>query len=60
MIESSRELDLALKAIRPEARGKLRVEHLERYRAIVPEIAREVDRGHPAAAKLALEHVAIS
>ena len=36
------------------------MQHLERDRPVVPEVAGEVDRGHPAAAELALEHVALA
>jgi hypothetical protein len=35
-------------------------QHLERDLAVVPHIMREVDRGHAALAKLALDAVAIS
>ena len=42
----------------PSAAAELGVEHLERDRAVVPEVLGEVDRGHAAAAELALERVA--
>ena len=42
----------------PSDCGELGVEHLERDRAVVLEVVREVDRGHAAAAELAVEGVA--
>ena len=47
--------DLAQKALGAERGGELGLEHLERDRAAVLEVAGEVDRGHAAAAELALE-----
>ena len=42
----------------PSDGGQLGMEHLERDRPVVLEVAGEVDRGHAAAAELALEQVA--
>ena len=53
------ELDLAEEALRPERQGKLGVEDLERDPAVVLEVAREPDRGHAAAAELALERIVV-
>ena len=39
--------------------GELGAQHLERDLAIVPEVVRQVDRGHPALAQLALDPVAV-
>jgi hypothetical protein len=36
------------------------VENLERHRAIVPEIARQIHGGHATAPELALEEVAVA
>ena len=47
------------KALGAETCGKLGVENLQRDRAVVPEVVGEIDRGHSAAAELALEHVAV-
>ena len=41
----------------PSEAAELGVEHLERDRAVVLEVARQEDRRHPAAAELALERV---
>jgi hypothetical protein len=57
VIEPRGELDLTLKSERAERPGQVGIQHLEGNRAVVPEIAGEVDRGHPAAPKLALERV---
>jgi hypothetical protein len=53
-------LNLALEALGPESRSELGVEDFEGDRPLMPEIAREVDRGHAAAPQLALEHVAVT
>ena len=38
-----------------ERGGQLRAQHLEGDRPVVPEVVGEVDRGHAAAAQLALD-----
>ena len=43
----------------PSSGGDLRVQHLERDRPVVPEVVRQVDRGHAAATQLALHRVAV-
>ena len=35
------------------------MEHLERDRSVVPQVLREIDRGHPPAPELALERVTV-
>ncbi len=42
-----------------EGGGQLRVEHLERDRAIVAEVVGAIDRRHPAPAERALDAVAV-
>ena len=59
MLEPGGEPDLALEALGAERGGELGMEHLERDRAVVPEVLGEVDRGHAPAAELALERVAV-
>ena len=59
VLEPGGELDLAQEALGAERIGELGVEHLERDRAVVPEVLREPDRGHAAAAELALERVTV-
>ena len=59
VVEPGGEVDLAEKPLGTQGGSQFGVEHLERDRSVVPEIAREVDRGHAAAAELALEHVAV-
>ena len=58
MLEPGGEPDLALEALRAERRSQLRMQHLERDRAVVSEVPGEVDRGHAPAPKLTLEAVA--
>jgi hypothetical protein len=60
MGEPCREFDLAEKPLRPERRGQLRPQHFHGHRAVVLPVAGEVDRGHPTAAELALDGVAVS
>ena len=58
MAEPGGDLDLAQEALGAERGRQLGVEDLERDLAVVPEVLGEVDRGHPAAAELALERIA--
>jgi hypothetical protein len=51
--------DLAQKALGPEGVDQLGTEDLYGYLAIMLEVVREIDRSHPACAKLAVEAVAI-
>jgi hypothetical protein len=60
MLEPCDGADLALKALRAKARRELGMQDLEGDQPIVLDVAREVDRGHPALAELALEKVAVS
>ena len=46
------------KAVCAESVAQLGMEHLEGYRAVMPEIAREIDGGHAAPAELPLNRVA--
>jgi hypothetical protein len=59
MGEPSGELDLAEEAVGTEDGGQLGPKDLEGDRAVVLEVLGEIDRGHAAAAQLALERVAI-
>ena len=58
MIEPSTDADLPQESLGAERGGDLGVHHLERHVAVVAEIVREIDRGHAAAAELALDRVA--
>ena len=49
VLEPTADPDLAPKALGAEGRRELGVQHLERDRAVVPEVLREVHRRHPAA-----------
>ena len=59
MLEPRGELDFPLKPLGAEHGGELRMEHLERDRAVVAEVPGEVHRGHAAAAELALDRVPV-
>ena len=59
MLQPRGEADLALEPVGPERGGQLGVEHLEGDRPVVPEVLGQEDRGHAAAAELALERVAV-
>ena len=52
-------LDLALEALGAEGRAQLGPQDLQRDPAVVLQVFGEVDRGHPAAAELALDPVAL-
>ena len=59
MVQVGGRRDLAQKALGPEGVDQLGTEDLYRYLALVLEVVREIDRSHPARAKLAVEAVAI-
>ena len=59
MLEPGGEVNLAEEALGSHRGGELGVEHLDRDRSIVLEVAGEPDGGHPPVAKLALERVAV-
>ena len=59
VLQPGGQLDLAQEPLGAERGGELGVEHLERDRAVVPEVLGEVDRRHAAAPELALERVAV-
>ncbi len=60
MLETGGDLDLPHEALGAQRVGQLRAQHLEGDQPIVPEIARQVDRGHAPPAELALEQVAVT
>ena len=51
--------DLALEALRTERGSQLGMQHLQRDRAVVPEIVGEIHRGHATPPQLALEPVPV-
>ena len=59
MLEPGSGLDLAGEALGPECGGELGAEHLHGHLAVVPQVLRQVDRGHPPAPELALDDVAV-
>ena len=59
MAQLGRELDLAQESLGAQRLPDLMLQHLDRDVAVVPEVAREVDRGHTAHAEFALDAVAI-
>jgi len=59
VLQPGGEADLALESLRPQRRGQLGVEHLERHRPVVPKVLGQVNDGHAPAAELALDLVAI-
>ena len=60
VLEAGDRLDLALEALGAERLGQLGVQHLERHRALVPEVVGQKDGGHAAPPQLAFEPVAVS
>jgi hypothetical protein len=59
VIEPGGQVDLAEEALWTQSSGELRVEQLQRDPPVMLEVLGEVDRGHPPAPELALEHVAL-
>jgi hypothetical protein len=60
VMETRGSADLAQEALRAERGGELGVKHLERHRAVVPEVMGQVDSGHATAAELALKRVSVA
>ena len=60
MLEPSGDLDLAVETVGTEAMGQLGQEHFQRDRSLVLDVLGQIDRGHTAAAQLAVEQVAIA
>ena len=60
MLEPGGELNLVLEPLGAERGSELGVEHLERDRSLVLDVAGEIDRRHAPASELALEHVAVA
>ena len=54
------QLDLALESLTADGGGQVGIEDLDRHFAVVPDVAGQVDRGHPPLPKLSLEEVAVS
>ena len=59
MLQVGGGLDLGQEPLRAEDRRELGPEHLERDLPVVPQVVREVDRGHAALPDLALEAVPV-
>jgi hypothetical protein len=57
-VQARREADLPLEPLRAERLGQLRMQHLERDRAIMAQVLGEIDRGHASAPELTLDGVA--
>ena len=57
MLQTRGHPNLALKSLRTEARGELRMQHLERDGSPVSEILGEKDSRHAAAPELALDRI---
>lgn len=53
-------LDFLKKSLGAERRGNILIENLDRDGAVVPWVTREVDRSHPASAKLVLYSIAVA
>jgi hypothetical protein len=60
MMESGGDPDLPFESGSAEGDRELGAEHLECDMAVVPQVPREVDRGHAAAAQLTLDRVAVA
>ena len=59
MLQLRRGADLAEEPLAAERGAELGVQDLDGDVAVVPEVVREVDRGHAAGAELALDAVAV-
>jgi len=59
VLEVGGDLDLLEEPFGPDQRGQLGGQDLERHPAVVPEVVRQIDRGHPTLAQFALDAVAV-
>ena len=59
MVESRGEADFAEESLSAYRLGELGAKDLERHVAVVPEIARQIDRGHAPGAELSLDAVSV-
>ena len=59
MLQSGGQLDLSKEALRAQDNGEVGVKQFERYVPVMPEVTREIDRGHAASPQLTLERIAI-
>ena len=59
MLQPGGEADLPLETLGAEAGCQVQMEKLQRDRPVVAEVLRQPDRGHAAAAELALKCVAV-
>ncbi len=57
MLQLRCESDLAQEPLGADGRREIRAQHLHRDVAVVPGVAGEIDRGHAAVSKLALDDV---
>ena len=60
MLQPGDQPDLALEPFGTKSDGELGMQDLQRHRSLVPDVLREVDRGHPTATELPLDPVAVS
>jgi hypothetical protein len=58
MLQLRGNADFAEEAFRTQAGGELGMEHLQGYGPVVPEVLRQIHRGHPTPAQLAPNRVA--
>ena len=60
MLQVRRGADLGQEALRAKCGGEVGVQHLQRHVARVPDVAGEVDGGHPTGAGFAFDLVAVA
>src|SRR3989442_8835223 len=58
MLQARRDLDLPQEPFRPQAHCDVRMEHLDRHRAVVSQVLRQIHSRHASPADLALDLVA--
>jgi len=59
MLQPRGDLDLPEEALGSQGRGELGVEHLDRHGTVMLHVLGQEDGGHPTAAELALNRVAV-
>jgi hypothetical protein len=60
VLQAGREPDFTLEAFGTESRRELGMQDLKGHLAVVPQVVRDVDRGHAAAPELMVEAVAVA
>jgi hypothetical protein len=60
VLQSRRDFDFAEESVAAQGHGQLGPKHLHRDLAVMPDVPRQINGGHPPAPELPLEHIAVA